>query len=45
MNFETTFFLKKNWFICDFLRIIESLLVVCRFDGQQRVKHGIQNGV
>ncbi len=31
----------KNWLICEFLRIIESLLVACRFDGQQRVRHGI----
>jgi len=41
MNFEITFFFLKFWPICEFLKMIESLVVAHSFDGQQRVQHGI----
>jgi hypothetical protein len=47
MNFQIVFFLffLKFWPICDFFTIIESLLVACRFNGQQRLQHGIWSKV
>jgi hypothetical protein len=45
MNFEIAFCFWKFLPICEFLSIIESLLVAYKFDGQQKVWLGIQNGI